>query len=440
MAGPRQSLLIVGVNYRSAGVLLREALFVEEERLPERLAELRDLALPESLLLTTCDRVEVIAATEAPDEAAARLRALLARWAGSDLATLEGQSYRYTDEDALRHLFAVASSLDSQVIGEPQVLGQLKESHRMATSLGLAGGFLDARLQAAYAAAKRVRNETSLAQQPVTLAASALRVARDLHGDLGRCRLLVLGLAEMGELLAEEFRAAGVAELSIAHRSAARAEAAARRLRAHVRPWEDWQAALVQADVVVSALGNGHLLLDAPLVERVLRQRRRRPIFLIDAAVPNDIDPAVEALDGAFVYSLHDLEKVAEAGRRSREAASMDAWRILGGELDAFRKARLAREAGPVVADLRAHAERIRQEVLAEKPDDAEAATRLLLARLLHEPSEALRHAAAEDPGNRTLFERLLRRLFRLEVGSAAGGGPSGGRADGSRADRKDRR
>ena len=149
---------------------------------------------------------------------------------------------------------------------------------------------------------------------------------------------------------------------------------------------------------------------------------------------------AVEALDGAFVYSLHDLEKVAEAGRRSREAASMDAWRILGGELDAFRKARLAREAGPVVADLRAHAERIRQEVLAEKPDDAEAATRLLLARLLHEPSEALRHAAAEDPGNRTLFERLLRRLFRLEVGSAAGGGPSSGRADGSRADRKDRR
>src|SRR5699024_5251233 len=174
------------------------------------------------------------------------------------------------------------------------------------------------------------------------------------------------------------------------------------------------------ADVVVSSLGNGHLMLDAPLVEQVLRERRRRPMFLIDAAVPNDIDPAVEALDGAFVYSLDDLERVAAAGRRSREAASMQAWRIIGAELDVFRKSHLAREAGPVVADLRAHAERIRQEVLAEKPGDADAATRLLLARLLHEPSEALRHVAVEDPGNRTLFERLLRRLFRLESGSAA--------------------
>jgi len=420
VAEPRQKLLTVGVNYRSAGVLLREALFVEEERLPERLAELRDLALSESLLLTTCDRVEVLAVTDRPNEAAAKLKGLIARWAATDVETLEGQSYQLVEEDALRHLFAVAASLDSQVIGEPQVLGQLKESHRLALALGMVGSFLESRLQAAYTVAKRVRSETTLAERPVTLAASALRVARDLHGDLSDCRLLVLGLAEMSELLAEEFRAASIGELSISHRSDRRAEAAARRLRAHMRPWSEWQSALAQADVVVSGLGNGQLLLDATLVERALRERRRRPIFLIDAAVPKDIDPAVEALDGAFVYTLDDLERVAADGRRSREAASIEAWRIIGAELDAFRKAHLARDAAPVVADLRAHAERIRQEVLAEKPDDADAATRLLLARLLHEPSEALRHAAAEDPGNRTLFERLLRRLFRLDGISTA--------------------
>lgn len=425
MTEPQQSLLIVGVNYRSAGVLLREALFVEEERLPERLLELRALELPESLLLATCDRLEVLAVAEDTIEAARKLRALLERWAGGDGKALEEQSYQLFGEDALRHLFAVAASLDSQVIGEPQVLGQLKESHRLAASFGLSGSFLDRRLQAAYRAAKRVRSETSLAQQPVTLAASALRVARDLHGDLGRCRLLLLGLAEMGELLAEEFRAAGVAELSISHRFESRAEAAARRLRAHVRPWPEWQRGLGDADIVVSALGNGRLLLDEPLVEQVLRARRRRPIFFIDAAVPKDIAPSVEKLDGAFVYSLDDLERAAAAGRRRREGASMEAWRILGAELDAFRKADLAREAAPVVADLRAHAERIRQEVLAEKPGDAEAATRLLLARLLHEPSEALRHAAAEDPGDRTLIERLLRRLFRLESGGPGATRPS---------------
>lgn len=435
MTEPRHSLLIVGVNYRSAGVRLREALFVEEERLPERLVQLRELALPESLLLSTCDRVELLAAAEAPAEAAKKLRGLLARWAEIDASELETQSYTYCDEDALRHLFAVAASLDSQVIGEPQVLGQLKESHRLAHAFGLMGSFLERHLQAAYRAAKRVRSETSLAEQPVTLAASALRLARDLHGDLERCRLLLLGLAEMGELLAEEFRAAGVKELSITHRFERRAEVTARRLRAHFRPWEDWQKVLCEADIVISALGSGQLLLDAPLVEQVLRQRRRRPIFFIDAAVPQDIAPSVEALDGAFVYSLHDLERVAAAGRRSREGASMEAWRILGAELEAFRKAHLARLAAPVVADLRAHAERIRQEVLAEKPGDADAATRLLLARLLHEPSEELRHAAAENPDDRTLLERLLRRLFRLDrdAGSESRRGESGAEGEDKR-------
>lgn len=418
MAAPADhSLLIVGVNHRSAGLALREALFFEEERMPERLAELQDMGLPESLLLSTCDRVEVLAAVADPAFEIERLRQLLARWARVELADVAAQSYALVGDDALRHLFAVAASLDSQVIGEPQVLGQVKESHRLAAELGLTGGLLEASLQAAYGAAKRVRSETTLAQQPVTLAASALRVARDLHGDLGRCTVLLLGLGEMGELLAGEFRAAGVGELSVSHRSEARAEAVARRLRAHLRPWEERAVAVAGADIVVAALGSGRLLLDAKLVEQALRARRWRPIFLIDAAVPNDIEPAVEALDGAFVYSLDDLERVANAGRRSREGASMRAWRLLGEELDAFRRAHAERGAGPAVADLRAHAERIRREVLAEGPGDAEAATRLLLARLLHDPSEELRRAAAEDPAVQRQFERLLRRLFRLGGG-----------------------
>lgn len=428
MAVPQERrFLVVGVNHRSAGMELREALFIEEERLPERLSELRDSGLDEALLLSTCDRVELLAAVEDSAEAALRLRRLLAQWAGVSHDELMGQSYTLSDDDALRHLFAVAASLDSQVIGEPQVLGQVKEAHRLAAALGLTGPVLGRRLEAAYKAAKRVRNETSLAQQPVTLAASALRVARDLHGDLGRSSLLLLGLGEMGELLAGEFRAAGVGELAVSHRSERRAEAVARRLRAHLRAWEEQEEALAQADVVVSALGSGRLLLPAARVEQALRRRRRRPIFLIDAAVPGDIEPAVESLDGAFVYSLGDLERVAAAGRRSREGASMRAWRILGEELDSFRRISRGQETAPLLSDLRAHAERIRQEVLAEKGDDAEAATRLLLARLLHEPSVALREAASADPGNRPLFERLLRRLFRLD-GEGPGGGGEGER------------
>lgn len=418
MAVPdERSLLIVGVNHRSAGAPLREALFVEEERIPERLAELRDAGLPEAVLLSTCDRVEVLAAVAEPAIEAERLRALFAQWAGVGFEEIDGQSYLLGGDDALRHLFAVAASLDSQVIGEPQVLGQVKESHRLAAAMGLTGGLLEAALQAAYAAAKRVRSETPLAQQPVSLAAAALRVARDLHGDLGRCTALLLGLGEMGELLAGELRAAGLRELTVSHRSEGRAAAAARRLRAHHRPWEELPEALAAADVVVSAVGSGRHLLDRAAVEQALRSRRRRPIFLVDAAVPSDIEPAVENLDGAFVYDLDDLERVAAEGRRSREGASMQAWRVLGEELEAFRRAHAERGAGPAVAALRAHAERLRQEVLAEGPGDAEAATRLLLARLLHEPSEALRRTAAADPAARREMEELLRRLFRLGGG-----------------------
>jgi len=224
-------VLVVGVNHQTAGSRLRDQLFVPEEEAPRRLAELREMGLDEALLLSTCDRVEMV--TTARDPAATRqaLLALLARWGELRAADLAGQSYCRTGAAAVRHLFAVTASLDSQVIGEPQVLGQVKESHRRAVDAGMMGPGLEPVLRAAYQAAKRVRAETALAERPVTLAAAALRVARDLHGKLGRCAGLLVGLGEMGELLASELQAAGLNDLAIAHPRASRAEAVGRATR-----------------------------------------------------------------------------------------------------------------------------------------------------------------------------------------------------------------
>lgn len=415
-AGRRDAaeLLIVGVSYKSASFELRENLFMPDTALPERLAELRAAGFGEALLLATCDRLELLLSAADPEAEAAAARDCLAAWAGWPVEAVEAQSYALAGEPALRHLFAVAAALDSQVLGEPQIVAQLRDSQRRAAEAGLSGPLLERAVQAALQAARRVRAQTPLAERPVTLAAAALRVARDLHGDLGRCSALVLGLGEMGELLAGELRNGGLGELSVCHPQEVRARSAAYRLRCHRRRWDDREAALATVDIVVAASGSGSYAIDAVLAERVLKRRRRRPLFLIDAALPRDIEPAVDEVEGAFVYDLDDLERLAQAGRSHRESAAGAAWRLLEEELRQYRREQAEREGVDALVALRRHGEALRREVLAERGGDAAAATRLLLNRLLHDPSEVLRAAAAGDPGRRSDLEKALARLFRL--------------------------
>lgn len=416
---PASHLLLVGVNHRSAGPALRERLFAAEPDAAAVLEAVRAAGASEAVVLATCERIEALALEDDPAAAAPRLLAALARGAGIDPAEFEAQGYRLFGEDAVRHLFAVAASLDSQIVGEPQVLGQVKESHRRAAEAGLVGPTLDSLLQAAYGTAKRVRSETRLAEQPVTIAASALQVARDVHGDPGRRGALLIGLGEMGEFMAAELSDAGLGDLVIVHTSIARSEAVARRFGCNYRPWDELQEALAGADIVVSALGTGRYSVTAAMAEAALKRRRREPIFFIDTAIPGDIDPAVAPLDGAFVYNLEDLERVARRGKANREAAAAAARDIVDQELAAFLRQRAERSAVPSVAALRGHFESVRDDVLAGGRLSAEEATRRLVNRLLHDPSEVLRTTAAEESGaneaQRGALERALRRLFRIE-------------------------
>ncbi len=420
-----RQLFTVGVTFRTAPAGVRDRLLVPETAEVALYEALRAQGLGEAILLSTCDRVEVVGLAGDAALGAERALAVLAARADVEAADLATLAVQHAGMDAVRHLFAIAAGLDSQVLGEPQVLGQVKDSEGRARQLGRAGGEtlalggagprLGSLFAAAFQAAKRVRSETRLGEHPVSLAAAAIRVARTLHGELGASRLLLCGLGEMGELLAGDFRDAGLGQVTVLHERLERAEAAALRLGGQARPWDALAEALVEADIVVTARGSGSLLLTQPLLRQALKARRFRPILLLDVALPADADPSIDKLDAAFRYTLADLERLANEGKTTREGSAVAAWRVLGEELLAFQRAQAERGGAEGVVALRRHAEGLRRAVLRDTRLDAEAATALLLKRLLHQPSEALRLAAASGPVEQAELEAALRRLFPLD-------------------------
>jgi glutamyl-tRNA reductase len=422
----QSSYLIVGVSHRTATAALRERLFADEAGQTELLAALRAAGLHQGLVLSTCDRTELHAIADDPTKAAAAMRDILARQGRVTAADIAAQGYELSGEAALRQLFAVASSLDSVVLGEPQVLGQVKDSHRLASALGMIGPRLEAALRAAYGAAKRVRSETAIGERPVSIAAAAIQMARGVHGDLARCGALLLGGGEMGELMAAQLRQAGLAQITVLHKSAARGALIAHRLGAHMRPLDELAAALADADILIAALGDERQTVTASAIRQALRARRQRPMLCIDSAVPGDIEPAVHDLDGAFRFDLGDLERLAVEGRSARAAAVEPAWAIVDAEVAAAAAGAAGRQAAPAVVALRRNFEAVRDQVLAENPGaDAATVARLLINRLLHAPSALLRDLAAntavDDGAELVAIERLLTRLFgSADVGRAA--------------------
>jgi glutamyl-tRNA reductase len=422
MAAALAEPLVVGVSHRSAAPALRDRLHLERAAVPSFLERMRAAGLAPGLVLSTCERTELELLDPGGDRAERALD-LLAAQAGIGRAELAEQSYRLAGESALRHIFAVASSLDSLIPGEPQILGQLKLAHRLAAAAGLVEDGLAAVLRAAYGAAKRVRRETAVAQRPVSIAASALQLARSVHGDLGRAQAVLLGIGEMGELMVRQLRRAGLQRVTVLHPVARRAALLAHRCGGHQRDWGELAEALAGADILVAALGAGGYTVDRAAVEAALRRRRRRPMLLLDAAVPGDLDPMIDSLSDAFRYDLGDLERVALQGQAERAAAAERGWAIVGEEVALFRQAQAGRRAVPAVVALRRHFEAVRAELLADGAGGVEAAeaTRLLVNRLLHEPTELLRRAAAGEAGaddptgtDRAALERAMARLFGL--------------------------
>jgi len=395
--------MVVGANHRSSAMSIRDRLFVEDAQVPGVLEKLREAGIGEAMVVSTCDRVEIQGLHEDPDAAARRIVEILAGHAELKVSDLDGQTYTLAGDEAVRQIFRVAASLDSLVVGEPQVLGQVKSCHRLAAEAGMIGTALEAILQAAYAAAKRARNETAIGERPVTIAAAAARLAQDLHGDLSKRSGLLIGTGEMGELTAEAMQGEGLGDLVVVHSTLARAEALARELNCHVGDYDD----------LSRAQGARRHVVTADMMQVAIHRRRRRPVFLVDTSLPGDVDPAINRIDEAFLYDLADLEGVVMDGRASRESEAAKASEIVDAEVEAFLRGRAERVAVPALGDLRGHFEKIREQVLKETGDDAEKATRLLINRLLHAPSEAMRGEAASSSGW-PAAENVIRRLFGL--------------------------
>ncbi len=414
---PALEPFVIGATRRSSSLALRDRLFIDEAAALDFYHRLTESGVTQAIMLSTCDRVEVQGMAEAPDAAIDAVRVVLAARAGEEQAALAAQLETLTGDEAVRRIFAVAASLESQVIGESQVLGQVKEGHRLATRHGMVGPALESLMQAAYAAAKRVRSETEIAERSVTLASGAVQIARDLHGDLSGSTGLILGLGDMGDLIGGQLRLAGLAGTVLTGPSR-RTEAEARRMGCNFVPFDDLEEALADADIVVTAAGTGRFLITVEGMEQALRRRKRRPVLILDGGVPADVEPAVHDLDGAFVYTLDDLEQVAREGRANREAAAAEAWKIVEAEADGWRRSRAERDAVPTLVSLRNRFEAMRDEILAADPNaDAAEATRRLVNRLLHRPSEALRELAAEsgDEAGKQAAARMVARLFGLQ-------------------------
>jgi len=406
--------LVIGANHRSASLTLRDQLFVEDEAAPEFLTGLRNAGIGQAMVMSTCDRVEVQAIDDDHASASRCIAEIMAAHGELTPGDLDGQLYTMSGAEAVRHIFTVAASLDSLVIGEPHVFGQMKASHRLSRDVGMSGGELEAVLQAAYSTAKRVRTETGVGERPVSIASAATELARQLHGDLDGRSALLIGTGDMGQTIVESLVSGGLRNVVVVHPTDSRAEAVARSLDCHVGGFSDLAQLLARSDIAVAAYGGRRHVLTAELVGAALKARRNRPMFVVDAGIPGDIEPSVDRFDNAFLYGLDDLEGVAMEGRASREGEADAARRIIEDELDKFLRGRAERAAAPAVTALRQQFEAARLRALEDAGGDAEKATRLLVNRLLHAPSEALRGLASSRSGEEDLetAKRLLGRLF----------------------------
>ncbi len=416
-----RDFVVVGLSHRTAPVEVRERLAVAPQDLERELREIAELAgLEEALLISTCNRVELYATSANPLKATQEAKETLSARLGD--AASDGVLYQERGIDVVRHVFRVASSLDSLVVGEPQILGQVKEAFDAATGAGTVGTLLGRCFTQAFATAKRVRNETGIAEGTVSVSSIACELATKIFGDLEGRRTLLLGAGEMGESAARSLRQTGT-NLHVINRSEERAQALAKACGGRAVPYERLTTELADADVVIASTASPKFLLTPELMKGVVRTRRHRPLFIIDIAVPRDVDPRVGNMDNVFVYDVDDLQQVAEENLavRAREAGLAE--RIIEDEVESFLMWRRSLELAPTIVALRKRFGQVADEELRRalprlqalsEPDRAvlEAMSRSLVNKLLHQPMTELKAGAGEPDG--ALLIDAIRRLFAL--------------------------
>src|SRR5215472_15700636 len=419
------NLIVIGVNHQTAPVEVREQFAIPEARLPEAVKQLANHpGVEEAMIVSTCNRVELLARTT---NGSTDLTKFVRQFYGFDPELFRQHLYELRDREAVQHVFRVASSLDSMVVGEPQILGQVKEAYATARAIGAVHSELDALVTSAFAAAKRVRSETAIGSSAVSVASVAVELAKKIFGSLeGKCVCLV-GAGKMSELAARHLVENGAARILVANCTPANAEALADAFGAEVIGFDELYTHADRADIVISSTGSQQPIFRREHGEAFMARRKNRPMFFIDIAVPRDVDVSVGKLDGVFVYDIDDLQSVVatHVADRHREAERAEA--IVNAEVDKFIARQSRHEAVPTIVSLQEHLEGIRRAELdrvrgklsaltPEQQGAVDALTRGIINKVLHTPISTLKAAAqnSDDPSSSAAIE-LIKRIFNLE-------------------------
>ncbi len=432
-------LVLLGINHKTAPVEVRERLAISSARLADATRTLlHQPGVREGLILSTCNRVEIVTCQEGERDGdgnsqPADLLRFLHEYFSVKPALIEPHLYEYREREAVRHLFRVAASLDSMVVGEPQILGQVKESYSVARSVGAVQGDLDGLLQSAFTAARKVRSETRIGVNSVSVASVAVDLAKKIFGSLQGKRILLVGAGKMSELAARHLMKQGAESILVTNRTRERAVQLAAEFHGEVVDFEQLRQHADKADIVITSTGaaltgRGEAIFKKEDGQQFLHRRRNRPMFFIDIAVPRDVDPEMSKLEGIFVYDIDDLQTVAAGHMSERGREAQQAESIVAREVDKYEARRQGLDAVPTIIALQDTLEEIRQSELRrvrgklsslskEQLQVVESLTKGLLSKFLHAPLTGIRSAARE--GDAAAIE-TARRIFHLEEAASA--------------------
>jgi len=419
-------LFVVGLSHDTARIAVRERLHVSEKELPKLLDLLGERSeIVERMALATCNRVEVYGVSEgSATPAMEAVVETLAAHRGLQPVAFAEALYRYTAADAVRHVFRVACSLDSMVLGEPQILGQVKAAFTVARAQAAVGMVLSNLMEQAFHVAKRVRTETGIGSAPVSIASAGVDLARQIFGDLAGRSVMIIGAGEMAELALRHLTEDGVTSVLVANRNYDRAVALATEFNGRAVTFESIRREMAETDIVISCTGAPHVILRKEDLQVIIHERRHRPIFLIDIANPRDIDDACNEVDNVYLKSIDDLEEVVKANRTERQREAQRADVIVGRGVGLYLDWLRGLDAVPTIVSLRDRLEAIRQMELekalgklggltSEQQATIASMTQAMVNKILHQPMTELKRQAAQQNGH--VYTSVLRRLFGLE-------------------------
>lgn len=416
------NLFLIGINHRTAPVEVREGMNIPEERLADAVADLSHReGITEGLILSTCNRMEVVTNAQDNVEAEPVIRQFMLERHRRDILPYERFFYRCQQEEVVRHLFRVASSLDSMILGEPQILGQVREAYNIALQMGALNGCLHDVVNQALAVAKRVRRETALGSSAVSVSYAAVELAKKIFGGLNGKTIFIIGAGKMSELAVKHLIRSGASSILVTNRTFERAVEMAESFHGSAVRFDEIFQQLHKADIVISSTGAPHFIIDRPQAEKLLHQRRNRPMFFVDIAVPRDIDPSINQVDNAFVYDIDDLAHVVEANKKQREREAVWAEEIINEEVQKLMRRMASREVVPTIVALEERLKEIRdneveryqgrlKSLTPEQREAVDQLTRGIINKILHGPITELKTGAGK-PGHNNLVS-LIRRMF----------------------------